>query len=50
MLTVGNKYPKFSMQGCNEENDLIQADILLNDWTVMYFTQKTLHLSVQPKL
>ena len=40
MLTVGNKYPKFSMQGCNEQNDLIQADILLNDWTVMYFYPK----------
>jgi alkyl hydroperoxide reductase subunit AhpC len=40
MLTVGNKYPRFSMQGCNDTNDFIQADVLLNEWTVMYFYPK----------
>jgi peroxiredoxin (alkyl hydroperoxide reductase subunit C) len=40
MLTVGDKFPDFSMQGVNEENDFIDVDILLAEWSVVYFYPK----------
>jgi len=40
MISVGNKFPSFSMQGVNDTNDIVDVDILLNEWTVMYFYPK----------
>lgn len=40
MYSVGDRFPSFSMQGVNDTNDIIQADVLLNEWTVMYFYPK----------
>ena len=40
MLTVGDKFPNLHMQGVNEENDFIDVDVLLPEWTVVYFYPK----------
>ena len=40
MVSVGDRFPKFSMQGVNDTNDIVDVDILLNEWTVMYFYPK----------
>ena len=40
MLTVGDKFPKFNMQGVNDTNTIVDVDLLLNEWTVMYFYPK----------
>ncbi len=40
MLTVGNDFPNLHMQGVNEENEIIDVDVLLNEWSVVYFYPK----------
>jgi peroxiredoxin (alkyl hydroperoxide reductase subunit C) len=40
MLTVGDKFPDFSMQGVNDTNVIVDVDILLAEWTVVYFYPK----------
>ena len=40
MLTVGDKFPNLHMQGVNEENDFIDVDVLLAEWSVVYFYPK----------
>ena len=40
MLTVGNQFPSFSMLGVNDTDTIVDVDILLNEWTVMYFYPK----------
>ena len=40
MHSVGNKFPDFNMLGVNDTNDIVDVDILLNEWTVMYFYPK----------
>jgi len=40
MLTVGDRFPNLHMQGVNDENEIIDVDLLLAEWTVMYFYPK----------
>ena len=40
MKTVGDLFPDFSMQGVDENNEIIPVDVLTNDWTVVYFYPK----------
>jgi len=40
MLTVGDRFPNLHMQGVNDENEIIDVDVLLAEWTVMYFYPK----------
>ena len=40
MLTVGNDFPNLHMQGVNEENEIIDVDVLLAEWSVVYFYPK----------
>ena len=40
MLTVGNQFPSFSMLGVNDTDTIVDVDILLKEWTVMYFYPK----------
>ena len=40
MLTVGDKFPDLNLKGVNEENDFIDVDVLLAEWTVIYFYPK----------
>jgi alkyl hydroperoxide reductase subunit AhpC len=40
MLTVGNQFPSFNMLGVNDTDTIINVDILLKEWTVMYFYPK----------
>ena len=40
MYTVGDKFPDFSMQGVNDTNDIIDVDVLLAEWSVVYFYPK----------
>ena len=40
MISVGDRFPNFNMQGVNDTNDIVDVDILLNEWTVMYFYPK----------
>ena len=40
MLTVGDRFPNLHMQGVNDANEIIDVDVLLSEWTVMYFYPK----------
>jgi len=40
MLTVGDKFPNLHMKGVNETNDFIDVDVLLAEWSVVYFYPK----------
>ena len=40
MLTVGDKFPDLHMKGVNETNDFIDVDVLLAEWSVIYFYPK----------
>ena len=40
MLTVGDKFPDLHMKGVNEENEIIDVDVVLPEWTVVYFYPK----------
>ena len=46
MLTVGDMFPAFSLQGINEKNEFVKVDIhesytpLKKDWSVVYFYPK----------
>ena len=40
MVSVGDRFPGFSMLGVNDTDDIVDVDILLNEWTVMYFYPK----------
>ena len=40
MVSVGDKFPSFNMLGVNDTNAIVDVDILLNEWTVMYFYPK----------
>jgi lipoyl-dependent peroxiredoxin subunit C len=40
MYSVGDKFPDFSMKGVNDTNNFVDVDILLKEWTVMYFYPK----------
>ena len=40
MLTVGDKFPNLHLKGVNETNDFIDVDVLLNEWSVVYFYPK----------
>ena len=40
MLTVGDKFPDLHMKGVNDENDFIDVDVLLAEWSVVYFYPK----------
>ena len=46
MLTVGDLFPAFSLQGVNANNEFVRVDIeedytpLKHDWTVVYFYPK----------
>ena len=56
MLSVGEKFPAFSLQGVNEKNEFVRVEVeenytpLKHDWSVVYFYPKDFTLSVQPKL
>ena len=39
-LSVGDRFPSFSMLGVNDTDTIVDVDILLNEWTVMYFYPK----------
>jgi peroxiredoxin (alkyl hydroperoxide reductase subunit C) len=46
MLSVGDKFPAFSLQGINEKNEFVRVNIyegyepLKKDWSVVYFYPK----------
>ena len=46
MITVGDKFPAFSLQGINENNEFVRVDVeenytpLKHDWSVVYFYPK----------
>ena len=45
MLSVGDKFPAFSLQGINEKNEFVRIEIdtndgELHDWSVVYFYPK----------
>ena len=46
MLTVGDLFPAFSLQGINEKNEFVRVDVeenyqpLKHDWSVIYFYPK----------
>ena len=46
MLTVGDKFPEFNLQGTSKDNEFISVDVsssyepLKKDWTVVYFYPK----------
>ena len=46
MLTVGDLFPAFSLQGINEKNEFVRVDVeenyqpLKHDWTVVYYYPK----------
>ena len=46
MLTVGNKFPAFKLQGVNSDNELVEVSVeenyepLKKDWSVIYFYPK----------
>ncbi len=40
MLTVGDRFPNLHMQGVNDENEIIDVDVLLAEWSVVYFYPK----------
>tara|TARA_R110000824_G_scaffold21260_1_gene79460 strand:- start:244 stop:747 length:504 start_codon:yes stop_codon:yes gene_type:complete len=40
MLTVGDYFPEFNMQAVDEDNALTSIEILLPEWTVVYFYPK----------
>jgi len=46
MLTVGDKFPAFSLQGINEKNEFVRVNVeenytpLKHDWSVVYFYPK----------
>jgi len=46
MLSVGDKFPAFSLQGINENNEFVRVDVeenyqpLKHDWSVIYFYPK----------
>ena len=44
MLTIGDKFPAFSLAGINEKNEFVRVDIDDNlghrEWTVIYFYPK----------
>ena len=40
MIGVGENFPDFSMAGVNDAGDIIDIDVLLNEWTVVYFYPK----------
>ena len=46
MLSVGDKFPAFSLQGINENNEFVRVEVeenyqpLKHDWSVVYFYPK----------
>ncbi len=46
MLSVGEKFPAFSLQGVNEKNEFVRVEVeenytpLKHDWSVVYFYPK----------
>ena len=40
MYTVGNSFPYVSMLAVDENNEIINIDVLSNEWTVVYFYPK----------
>ena len=46
MLSVGEKFPAFSLQGVNEKNEFVRVDVdenytpLKNDWSIAHFYPK----------
>ena len=46
MLTVGDKFPAFKLQGVNSDNELVEVSVeenyepLKKDWSVIYFYPK----------
>ena len=40
MYTVGNSFPDVSMLAVDENNEIINIDVLSNEWTVVYFYPK----------
>lgn len=40
MYSVGDKFPNFRMKGVDDTNNFVDVDILLKEWTVMYFYPK----------
>jgi len=40
MLTVGDYFPEFCMEAVDEDNCIIGIEILLPEWTVVYFYPK----------
>tara|TARA_B100001057_G_scaffold494789_1_gene592122 strand:+ start:1765 stop:2286 length:522 start_codon:yes stop_codon:yes gene_type:complete len=46
MLSIGDKFPAFSLQGINEKNEFVRVEVeegytpLKNDWSVVYFYPK----------
>ena len=50
MLTVGQQFPAFSLQGINENNEFVRVGVdenyqpLKHDWSVVYFLSKRLYL------
>ena len=56
MLTVGDTFPAFKLQGVDSNNELVEVSVeenyepLKKDWSVFISIQKILLLSVQLKL
>ncbi len=50
MLTVGDKFPAFKLQGVNSDNELVEVSVeenyepLKKDWSVIYFYPKRLYI------
>ena len=40
MITVGDRFPDFALQGVDNCNDLVQISLKKNDWNVVYFYPK----------
>ena len=40
MYTAGNSFPDVSMLAVDENNEIINIDVLSNEWTVVYFYPK----------
>jgi len=40
MLTIGNKFPNFTLQGVDDCNDFVKVKLEENNWNVIYFYPK----------
>ena len=40
MITVGDTFPEFALQGVDDQNDFVRVSLKENDWNVVYFYPK----------